>query len=150
MDILTATSFEGVVLTPKQIFNNPHGDVLRVIRSSDSHFNKFGEAYFSFINFGAVKGWKLHKSMTLNLVVPLGSVFFVLAIKDPDSGFKFRTFNLSIQCHSVLTIPPGIWVAFKGLEQQNLLLNVASEVHSSNEYLVTNLTDIPFDFSMES
>ena len=53
------------------------GDVKHFLRSDEKSFNGFCEAYFSFIEKGKIKGWKLHSKMTMNLVVPIGEVGFV-------------------------------------------------------------------------
>ena len=41
-------------------------------------FNHFKESYFSTVNGDVIKPWKKHNKMTLNLVVPLGEIKFVL------------------------------------------------------------------------
>ena len=53
------------------------GDVLHGIRKTDFGFIKFGEAYFSILEPNAIKAWKKHLRMTLNLIVPVGKVRFV-------------------------------------------------------------------------
>ena len=40
------------------------------IKKNDTGYVGFGEVYFSYINPKAVKAWKKHNRMTLNLVVP--------------------------------------------------------------------------------
>ena len=69
---------DGVTLTPLKIIPHPSGDVLHGIKSSEASFAGFGEAYFSTINQGDIKGWKKHSKMTLNLVVPKGEIQFVI------------------------------------------------------------------------
>ena len=53
------------------------GDVWHVLKSSESSYDGFGEAYFSWLEPGAIKAWKKHLQMTMNLVVPIGKVRFV-------------------------------------------------------------------------
>ena len=53
------------------------GDVMHAVKHSDVDFFGFGEAYFSWIKPGAVKAWKRHREMSLNLIVPLGEIRFV-------------------------------------------------------------------------
>ena len=43
---------------PLKKISNPLGDVWHAIKSSDSEYAGFGEAYFSFIEKGKIKGWK--------------------------------------------------------------------------------------------
>ena len=55
----------------------PGGNIVKLLKNTDEDFKGFGEAYFSYINSGAVKAWKKHLSMNLFLTVPLGKIKFV-------------------------------------------------------------------------
>ena len=57
-----------VEVTEKSIISGVSGDVLHALKESDRTFKRFGEAYFSTIICGQVKGWKRHRLMTLNLL----------------------------------------------------------------------------------
>ena len=113
------------------VFATKGGDVLRAVKSSDVAFTGFGEAYFSEIELGAVKGWKRHTQMVMNIVVPVGRVKFVF-FREGDREFKevFLGRNL----YGRVTVPSGIWFAFQGLaEGTSLILNVASIEHDPLE-----------------
>ena len=69
---------DGVILTPLKKIGHPKGDVFHAMKSSDEGFCGFGEAYFSVVSHNAIKAWKRHHEMTLNLVVPVGKIRFVL------------------------------------------------------------------------
>jgi dTDP-4-dehydrorhamnose 3,5-epimerase len=120
------------------------GDVMHVLKSSDNEFNGFGEAYFSTIQPGMVKAWKLHKKMTLNLVVPFGDVRFVFI--SPD--FKKRREEIIGGSNYVrLTVPPCIWFGFEGLGSTNsIVLNIANIVHDPNEVERISLNDFTHKF----
>ena len=45
--------------------------------STEESYKEFGEMYFSFIKKDAIKAWKKHKFMTMNLIVPIGSIKFI-------------------------------------------------------------------------
>lgn len=125
-----------VKLVPLQQIHNPKGDVLHGIKSSDATFSGFGEAYFSSIKYQEVKGWKKHHKMVLNLIVPVGAIQFVIyddRDNSPSNG-EFKSIVLSLDNYQRLTIPPGLWVAFRGIGvSNNLLLNVASIEHDASE-----------------
>ena len=70
------TNIDGVLVSPLNIIDVQGGDVLHGMKCSDSSYFGFGEAYFSTIDSYAIKAWKLHKQMTLNLVVPIGKIKF--------------------------------------------------------------------------
>jgi dTDP-4-dehydrorhamnose 3,5-epimerase len=121
------------------------GDVLHAMKASDPGFCGFGEAYFSTVNPGHVKGWKLHTKMTLNLVVPVGKVQ-ISAVEQGDSAPQ--SFILSPESDATyarLTVPPGFWVAFGGLGNSvSVLLNVANIQHDPHEAKTEALDYLPW------
>ena len=120
----------GVRVTPLQRMANASGDVLHAMKATDVGYAGFGEAYFSWISPNAVKAWKRHTRMTMNLVVPLGSVQFVFA----QNNHQFFTEEIGESDYARLTVPPGIWFGFKGKHiEKSLILNVASITHDTNE-----------------
>ena len=65
--------------------------------------------------------------MTLNLIVPEGNIMFVLYDnRNLNSIGTFREIVIGENNYKRLTIPPNIFVSFKGLNKnRNLLLNIA-------------------------
>ena len=125
-----------VLLTPLRIIPGDTGEVMHALKQPEESFQGFGEAYFSTVNNGAVKGWKKHQRMILNLVVPLGTIRFVLYDGRPGSkSFQcFQELTLSRENYQRLTVPSGVWMAFQGIgEGENMLLNIASIPHDPNE-----------------
>jgi len=127
---------KGVILTPLKQIYHPKGDVFHAIKKSDMGFTGFGEAYFSTVHAGDIKPWKKHIRMTLNLIVPVGKIRFVLyddRALSPTLGEKMSV-EIGLENYQRLTVPPGVWMAFEGLgEGLNLLLNVADMEHDANE-----------------
>jgi dTDP-4-dehydrorhamnose 3,5-epimerase len=121
---------DGIILTPLKKIHHPLGDIFHAIKKSDNGFVNFGEAYFSSINQGCVKGWKKHTKMVLNLVVPIGEIKFVIYNDFLEESYSVK---ISQKNYQRLTIEPGLWVAFKGIDKINILLNVASMEHDSSE-----------------
>lgn len=107
------------------------GNILKFIKNSDTNFKSFGEAYFSFIENKFIKAWKLHTKMTMNLVVPEGSVKFVFAIKKEG---PFKVVEIGTNNYKSIFVPPNIWFGFQGLSSgKNIILNFANIVHDENE-----------------
>lgn len=131
------TMIEGVLLTELKIISGENGAVMHGLKVQEASYKNFGEAYFSFILKGKIKGWKRHSKMTLNLIVPVGQIRFVLYDERVSSNTKgiFNDFYLGPQIqYGRLTIPPGIWMAFQGIgADQNLLLNIADIPHDPTE-----------------
>lgn len=126
----------GVILTPLKKIEHPLGDVFHGIKKIDEGFLGFEEAYFSTIQYRGIKPWKKHKKMTLNIIVPIGSIRFVLYDDRTDSETRgeFMDITLSIENYYRLTVPPNIWMAFMGVgKNKNLLLNVSNLMHDPNE-----------------
>ena len=66
----------GMIKTELSIIDGDAGSVFHGIKKHDKGFKEFGEVYFSTVIKDSIKAWKLHKQMTLNLIVPVGSVLF--------------------------------------------------------------------------
>jgi dTDP-4-dehydrorhamnose 3,5-epimerase len=106
------------------------GDVLHALKIGEEGYVAFGEAYFSCIEFKAIKAWKRHLRMTLNLVVPVGMVQFVFI----DGENQIREEFIGVDSYRRLTVPPGIWFGFRGAgNPSSILLNVADIKHDQNE-----------------
>ena len=124
------------------------GNVFHALKTTESDFQGFGEAYFSTVNFNDIKAWKKHKKMTLNIVVILGMIKFVFFDDRENSSFrgKFHEFILGPnKNYSRLTIPPGIWMGFQGFNNgENILLNIADIVHDPNEIERKELESIEY------
>ena len=124
------------------------GDVMHVLKNSDFGFNGFGEIYFSWVMPGAVKAWKCHQQMTLNLVVPLGEISFVFHLANQNNSF--RTEKIGEKRYVRLTVPPGIWFGFKGgTSCRNLLMNLADIEHDPEEVQRKSLSEINYNWSLE-
>ncbi len=129
-------NIDGVILTPLKKIIHPKGDIFHSMKESDTGYAGFGEAYFSTITKDEIKGWNRHKEMILNLVVPMGEVTFVIYDDKDGSNSKENYFKVTLSQtnYQRLTVPPGLWLAFKGIgSSTNLILNVANMEHDSNE-----------------
>jgi dTDP-4-dehydrorhamnose 3,5-epimerase len=138
---------EGVLLTPLRVVANPKGDIYHAIKASAPGYQGFGEAYFSTVTQGITKGWKRHNRLALNLVVPVGEIEFTLYDGRTESSTQGQFFvvNLGIDLnYQRLTVPPGIWVAFQGGSEFNLLMNLIAEEHDPSEADNIPLEDIPY------
>ena len=135
-----------IIVTPLRRVAVAGGDVLHAMKSADTGYVDFGEAYFSLIEHGKTKAWKRHLRMTLNLVVPIGSVKFVFM----DDGGKFREEVIGGARYIRLTVPPGIWFGFKGLAKpHSLILNVADIPHNPDEVERKVFAEIDYEWGDE-
>ena len=134
---------DGIILTPLNQIHHPKGDIYHAMKKSDDGFDGFGEAYFSSVYKNSIKGWKKHRDMTLNLLVPIGEIEFVVYNEDLKEFFSVR---ISQNNYQRLTIKPNLWLAFKGIDENNMLLNLTSIEHDPNESENMELTSIPYEW----
>lgn len=140
-----SVSVEQILVTPLRRIHLSGGDVLHGMKRDDPGFIDFGEAYFSIIEAGAIKAWKRHLRMTLNFVVPVGSVQFVFVNELGSS--REEVIGMEVGRYVRLTVPPGIWFGFKGLfAPSSMLMNVADIPHDPAEIERKGLEDIAFDW----
>ena len=134
---------DGVIVTPLKQINHPKGDIFHAMKKSDEGFSGFGEAYFSTIHKGDIKGWKKHTQMILNLVVPVGEIEFVVFNEDTKEFFNEK---LSQNNYKRLTIEANLWMAFRGLDETNILLNLASIEHDPSEAINIDIDEIRYEW----
>jgi dTDP-4-dehydrorhamnose 3,5-epimerase len=121
---------EGVIVSPRRVIPDARGDVLHMIKVSDSEFTRFGEMYFSKISIGHTKTWRRHREATSQLAVPIGSVRFVLF--DDRSGSSTCGERMDIVIgelsYHLLTIPPLVWYAFQNAGGETALIGNCSSM----------------------
>jgi len=126
----------GVSVRPLRRIPDERGMIMHMLRADDPHFEKFGEIYFSMVYPGVVKGWHLHRRMTLNYAVVVGTVKLVLYDDRGDSATRGTVMELFLGegNYALVTIPPGIWNGFKGVgAAPAIVANCATEPHDPGE-----------------
>ena len=137
---------EGLIITPLKIISTEKGSVRHGLKKSDPGYLGFGEAYFSEVARGEVKGWKKHTLMNMNLVIVSGAIRFVIYDDRETSKTQNSFFEivLSLSNYQRLTVPAGLWMAFQGVSDSNLLMNLASIEHDPTEVLQVPLSTISY------
>jgi dTDP-4-dehydrorhamnose 3,5-epimerase len=139
---------KGVVITHIDVIDTPGGNVMHGMKKTSAGYAGFGEVYFSQVDKGAIKAWKRHKEMTLNLIVPVGEIRFVLFDDREVSSTQFQEIIISKNNYCRLTVPPMIWMGFQGLsDDRSMLLNVANIVHDVHEVDKRNIEQIEFNWN---
>lgn len=142
---------EGLIHTPQKRIATTGGDILRVMRNMDPEYTEFGEAYFSFVGYGFIKGWKRHQEITINLIVPVGKVRFVFYDDRVDSktiGVFDEMISSPDHNYGRITIPPLIWFAFCGLGTDiNLVLSITDKIHDPGEIDRLEINEIEYVWS---
>ena len=122
-----------------------------MLRSTDPHFARFGEIYFSTVYAGVVKAWKNHRRMTANYACIHGRIKIVLYDDREESATKGGVLEVVVgpEEYALVVIPPGIWHGFQGIaEPVSILANCATEPHNPDELERRDprSTDIPYDW----
>ena len=125
------SKIDGVKVISLKKIPDERGSIYNMLRSSDSHFTKFGEIYFSKIYKGAIKGWHIHKKITLNYCVVQGMVKIVLYDARDNSSTKGNIMELFIgdDNYVLVVIPFGVANGHKGITETSLLANVPDVPH---------------------
>ena len=149
-------SLDNILVTPLKRITTEGGDVMHALKKSDNGYNGFGEVYFSWVEQGAIKAWKCHQHMTLNLVVPVGEVRFIfryktcLAEQKGEPYNEFRIEKLGKDRYSLITVPPGIWFGFQGIASgSSLLMNVTDMEYDPNEVLRKSVSGFSYNWSLK-
>ena len=138
-----------VVITKLDIIDTLGGSVMHAMKASSAGYTGFGEAYFSQVDQGAIKAWKRHNKMTLNLAVPLGEIRFVLFDDREVLNTQFQEIIISNGNYCRLTVPPMVWMGFQGLsESGSMLLNIADIEHDPDEVDRKEMNEINYNWSI--
>ena len=129
-------NIEGVVVKPLKKIPDERGCIFHMLRVDDELFEKFGEIYFSSVYPGVVKGWHIHKEMTLNYACIQGSIKMVLYDDRKDSRTRGNLMEifLGTENYSLIKVPPMIWNGFKGIGAvPSLVANCSTIPHDPKE-----------------
>ena len=129
---------DGVRVTPLKILKDDRGQVMHMLRTDAPHFKKFGEVYFSGVNVGVTKGWKVHTRAEGNLAVPHGRVRCVLYDSREESTtygeFMDVVLGSSDDAYRLLTVPAGVALAWRNVGTDTAIVaNCATEPHTPDE-----------------
>jgi len=125
-----------------------------MLREDDPHFERFGEIYFSTVYPGVIKGWHIHKKMTLNYAVIMGAIKLVLYDDRQGSPTNNEVQELVVgeDNYSLVTIPPLVWNGFKGIGTKTAIVaNCSTLPHDPDEILRKDPFDpsIPYDWALK-
>ena len=145
---------DGVLIKPLRKIPDERGTVMHMMRCDDPDFEKFGEIYFSTVYPGVVKGWHLHKEMTLNYAVVFGIIKLVLYDEREGSATKgeIQEIFLGQDNYCLVKIPPMIWNGFKGIgPTMAIVANLATIPHRLDEIerVAPNDKRIPYNWELK-
>ncbi|OGC11363.1 dTDP-4-dehydrorhamnose 3,5-epimerase [candidate division WOR-1 bacterium RIFOXYA12_FULL_52_29] len=129
---------EGVKIIPLKKIPDERGMILHMLRTTDPHFEKFGEVYFSVAYPGVIKGWHLHTKQTQFYAVISGMIKLVMYDERKDSktyGELMEIFT-GEDNYQLIRIPVGVVNGYKTIGvKPAIVANCATEPHEQNEML---------------
>ncbi len=147
---------DGVLIKALKKIPDERGTIMHMMRCDDPDFEKFGEIYFSTVYPGVIKGWHIHKEMTLNYAVIYGMIKLVLYDERENSPTKGEVQEIFLSCdnYCLVKIPPMVWNGFKGIgTTAAIVANLATIPHRSDEIERLNPLDnnrIPYKWELKN
>lgn len=143
---------DGVIIKQLKKIPDERGTIMHMMRVDDPEFEKFGEIYFSTVYPGVIKGWHIHKEMSLNYAVIYGMIKLVLYDEREGSSTKgkIQEIFLGWDNYCLVKIPPMVWNGFKGMgTTMAIVANLATIPHRPDEIERLGFFDKRIPYSWE-
>jgi len=145
---------DGVQVIPLKRIPDERGTIYHMLKRTDPHFTNFGEIYFSTVYQGVVKGWHLHRNMTLNYACIFGRIKLVIYDERDGSSTKGELMELFLgtDSYSLVVVPPGLWNGFKGMAPNYSIVADCIDIpHSEADSVRLDPADarIPYDWAIK-
>ncbi len=145
---------DGVLVVPLKQIPDERGKVMHMLKATDAHFETFGEIYFSVVYPGVIKGWHLHKKLTINYAVVSGQIKLVLYDQRENSPTKGELMELFVgeDNYVLVKVPPDVVNGFKGVGvKPAIVANCTTIPHDPEEIIRIDPlnNDIPYDWNLK-
>ncbi|MBI1388428.1 MAG: dTDP-4-dehydrorhamnose 3,5-epimerase [bacterium] len=123
---------DGVKVIRLQRHADDRGYLTEVLRNDDAHYQKFGQAYISFLRKGVVKAWHKHEKQTDHFYVVAGTSKIGLYDDRDGSPTKGQYQTVVLGEHgleALLVIPTMVWHGQMSLSEFTYLLNMPTETY---------------------
>ena len=127
---------DGVKVIPLKRIPDERGMILHMLKCTDSHFDKFGEIYFSTAYPGIIKAWHEHTKQVQFYAAIKGTIKLVLYDNRPKSPTKNELMELFIgdDNYQLIRIPTGIINGYKNISSETVIVaNCATLPHDPQE-----------------
>ena len=146
---------QGVRIHPLRKIPDDRGTIFHMLRSTDPHFERFGEIYFSTVYPGVVKGWHRHKEMTLNYACISGLAKIVIFDERDGSPTKGELMEVFVgrDNYCLVQIPPETWNGFTAVgTHEALIANCCTHAHDPSRSSRLDPFDnhIPYSWTVRS
>eukprot|EP01133_Synstelium_polycarpum_P004768 gene4768-5555_t len=134
MFIVTTDQINEYTQKAKEQIADERGAVFHYLRADDPAFKGFGEAYYSKVNPGIVKGWKYHREISQEFCVPFGRIDLVVYDGREDSTTFGQIDKITLDDDANyfrLSLPPGLWYSFKATSKTYALETLESIINQT-------------------
>lgn len=126
----------GVEVVDLMVHVDDRGFLFEILRTTDPYFAKFGQVYLvGDPARGTVRAFHKHRVLWDWFCIVHGSAKFVLKDDRPDSPTygELMTIVASERRPCLIVVPPGVFHGWMSLEDNTLMVSVASEVYNREE-----------------
>ncbi len=145
---------DGVKIIQLRQIIDERGKIMHMMKSTDEHFEKFGEIYFSTCWPNTIKAWHIHQKMTVNNAIVSGRAKLVIYDSREESKTKGNLMEIFLgeDNYKLVQIPPGLANGYKSYgDKLTILANCASLPHDPDEMIKIDpfKNDIPYDWGLK-
>lgn len=129
---------DGVKVIPLKRICDERGMIMHMLKSTDPHFEKFGEVYFSTAYPGVIKGWHEHTKQVQFYAVIRGMIKIVLYDNRPKSPTYKELMEVFTgdDNYQLVRIPEGVINGYKNIGTETAIVaNCATMPHEPDEML---------------
>lgn len=138
-------SIKGLKIIPLETYVDDRGFLTEIIRSNDHHFNKFGQVYtVTDYSRGTVRAFHKHKKLWDFFFIVNGTAKFAF-YDDRRTSSTYKKILIVVtgaKNPSLIVVPPGIFHGWMALEDNTILVSIASEVYNHHH---PDETRVPYD-----
>ncbi len=147
-------SIDGVKIIQLRQIIDERGKIMHMMKSTDAHFEKFGEIYFSTCWPNTIKAWHIHQKMTVNNAIVSGRAKLVIYDSREESKTKGNLMEIFLgeDNYKLVQIPPGLANGYKSYgDKLTILANCANLPHDPDEMIKIDpfKNDIPYDWGLK-
>ena len=144
---------DGVKIKNLKTLADERGFLMEILRSDESIYEKFGQAYLTMVKPRVVKGWHYHKQQVDHFIGVQGTAKVVLydAREESPTFGLINEFLLGLENSVLVKIPTYVYHGFTAVGNQNaMILNIPTEVYhydQPDEYRANPFgKEIPYDW----
>lgn len=138
---------KGVWVKPLNVIPDERGVVRKIVTASEL-FLPIRDVYYTSVYKDIVKGWHGYITKTICFTCISGCVKFVLwdGRTQSESYGETESYIIGTNAYFRISVPPGIYSAFKGIADFSEIIVVADEEFDENRIIRKPIEEIEYDW----